>query len=358
MPSHIGKYSIISVLRKPRVGIVYKAFDATVRRHVALKAIRLDVFEDEEPEDRFASRFWNEVRAVGDLRHPGIVAVYDVGRDDTYAFMAMEMVEGRTLDEHFAARTRFDAMQVVRFVISLLDALAHIHHHDVWHRDLRPENLVVTEGGQAKIIDFFLAHLESSTLTAVGQIVGSQGYLAPEQYVGGAVDHRADIFSVGVLLYRMLVGEQPFTGTAAVIMQKTCQETPGLPSQRAAGRVSAAFDPVVMRALAKNPAARFQSATAFREALYEAAHPHAAAPAAAAAVQSPAPPASAHGFDPRFVAELQTRLVSYIGPRASEAVMRVLKPGMTQAGAVAYLAAEITDEKERLQFLGEMRAQL
>jgi len=262
----------------------------------------------------------------------------------------MELTEGRTLAEHFEARARFDLPQTVHFVASLLDALAHIHRHAVWHRDLRPENLVVTDSGEAKIIDFFLAHLESSTLTGVGQIVGSQGYLAPEQYLGGAVDHRVDIFSVGVLLYRLLTGEQPFAGPAAVIMQKTCQEDPLPPSQRAGVRPLAALDPVVMRALAKDPAARFQSAVAFRDALLVAVDPTRAAPA-------PAPAAGA-GFDPRFVAELQTRLAAFIGPGAADAVRRVVKPGMTQAGAVAYLAAEIPDEKERLQFLGQMRAHL
>ena len=151
----------------------------------------------------------------------------------------------------------------------LLAALAYAHEHGVVHRDIKPANLLVTARGQLKVTDFGIAHIESSTLTVVGSVAGTPSYMAPEQFCGDSVDGRSDLFSAAVVLYQMLTGERPFAGPPASVMQQVLRDTPPRPTQCNPG-LPAALDAVLMRALAKDRAARYQTPAELRAALCEA----------------------------------------------------------------------------------------
>jgi serine/threonine-protein kinase len=265
-PAQLGKYAISEVLGKGAMGVVYKGFDPHIRRVVALKTIRKDLV-DEEQAATLLARFRNEAQAAGRLSHPGIVGVYEWGEADDVVFLAMEYVEGHSLREYFVRGTRFDERDAVSVMVQLLDALQYAHEQGVWHRDIKPANLIVMKNGKLKIADFGIARIESSTLTQVGAIMGTPGYMAPEQYAGGAVDWRADIFSAGVVMYQLVSGVRPFTGAAEAIAYKICHEQAAAPSAADPGRGAAHLDAVVMTALAKDPQQRFQDARAFRDAV-------------------------------------------------------------------------------------------
>jgi serine/threonine-protein kinase len=212
LPERLGKYSIVEVLGKGAMGVVYKAFDPHIRRTVALKVIRKEIIDDDQSATLIA-RFKNEAQAAGRLTHPGIVAVYEYGEDEAVAYIAMEYVQGKGLREYFQRGTRFGLGDVVSIMTQLLDGLGYAHEQGVIHRDIKPANIIIMGNGKLKVADFGIAHLDSSKLTHLGTVMGTPGYMAPEQYSGAAVDRRADIFSSGVVLYQLLTGVKPFTGT-------------------------------------------------------------------------------------------------------------------------------------------------
>ncbi|HEX7250523.1 MAG TPA: serine/threonine-protein kinase, partial [Burkholderiales bacterium] len=269
VPAQLGKYTISEVLGKGAMGVVYKGFDPHIRRTVALKTIRKDLVDDEQ-EATLLARFHNEAQAAGRLSHPGIVGVYEWGEEGDVAFLAMEYVEGNSLREYFVRGTRFDTRDTVSVMVQVLDALQHAHEQGVWHRDIKPANIIVMKNGKLKIADFGIARIDSSNLTQIGAIMGTPGYMSPEQYSGAMVDWRADLFSAGVVMYQLLTGERPFTGSAESIAYKVCHEKPRLPSEVDPARCSEQFDAVVMAALAKKPEDRFQEARAFRDAVLDA----------------------------------------------------------------------------------------
>jgi len=268
-PTQLGKYSVSEMLGRGSMGVVYKGFDPHIRRTVALKTIRKDLADDDQAATLLA-RFKNEAQAAGKLTHPGIVGVYEWGETGDLVFLAMEYVEGNSLREYFVRGTRFDAANTVSVMAQLLDALHYAHEQGVWHRDIKPANIIIMTSGKLKIADFGIARIETSNLTHTGVVMGTPGYMAPEQYRGPAVDWRADIFSAGVVLYQLLTGSRPFTGSAESIAYKICHVHPPLPSEADPGRCTTQFDAVTMTALAKQPSERFETAAAFRDALLRA----------------------------------------------------------------------------------------
>jgi serine/threonine-protein kinase len=265
-PRQLGKYAISEVLGKGAMGVVYKGFDPHIRRTVALKTIRRELVDDDQGAMLLA-RFQNEAQAAGRLSHPGIVAVYEWGEAGELAYLAMEYVQGNSLREYFNRGTRFETRDAVSIMAQLLDALHYAHEQGVWHRDIKPANLIIMNNGKLKIADFGIARIDTSNLTQAGAILGTPGYMAPEQYSGDTVDWRADIFSAGVVLYQLLTGVRPFIGSTESIAYKICHEEPALPSEADPGRCTTQFDAVAMKALAKRPAERYQDALAFRDAL-------------------------------------------------------------------------------------------
>jgi serine/threonine-protein kinase len=246
------------------MGVVYKSFDPVIRRSIALKTIRKELLADEQEAATFGARFRNEAQAAGRLLHPGIVAVYEYGEDDQFAFIAMEYVEGSSLRQYFERKVRFEERDVVSIMAQLLDALQYAHDQGVWHRDIKPANIIIMNNGRIKVADFGIARVESSTLTQAGAVMGTPGFIAPEQYLGKEVDHRVDIFASGVVLYELLTGEAPFSGSREGVMYKVCHENAQPPSVVATKPSLARFDAIVLRALAKRPPDRYPAADRFR----------------------------------------------------------------------------------------------
>ena len=262
----LGKYEIIGLLGGGSMGKVYKAFDPLIRRTVAIKTIRKELLEHHEASAMLA-RFKNEAQAAGRLSHPGITSIYDYGDEESVAYIVMEYVQGNGLDEYFKRGTRFSVQDLISIMVQLLDALDFAHEQGIVHRDVKPSNLMVMNNGRLKVADFGIARIDTSDLTQVGMIMGTPGYMAPEQYVDSDIDRRADIFAAGVIFYQLLAGVKPFTGNMDLICHKIRNEDPVLPSQVDPARDLFHFDSVVLKALAKKPAQRYESAKAFRDAI-------------------------------------------------------------------------------------------
>jgi len=269
-PERLGKYEIVEVLGKGAMGVVYRAFDPDIHRTVAIKTIRKELVDDQERAAMMFARFKNEARAAGRLSHPGIVAVHDYGDTGAVTYIAMEFVQGMSLRDYFNRGTRFQERDIVSIMAQLLEALQHAHEQGVWHRDIKPANLIVMNNGRVKIADFGIAKVETSQLTQTGLVMGSPGYMAPEQYTGGGVDWRADLFAAGVVMYQLLTGVRAFAGTTEQMAYKICHTSPPPVSESDPGQGWERYDAVMTRALAKEPDARFQTAESFRAAILEA----------------------------------------------------------------------------------------
>jgi serine/threonine-protein kinase len=250
-PARLGKYEITEVLGTGAMGVVYKGFDPGIRRIVAIKTIRRELITGDRPATAMLARFRNEARAAGRLSHPGIVAVHDYGEDAEVAYIAMEYVEGNSLREYFARGVKFSERDAISIVSQLLEALAHAHERRVWHRDIKPANLIVMTNGRVKVADFGIARIEASDLTLTGAVMGTPGYMAPEQYAAAAIDHRADVFAAGVVFYQLLTGSRPFIGTTEQIAYAICHTEAARPSVVDPGKGWERYDALVAKALAK-----------------------------------------------------------------------------------------------------------
>jgi len=266
MPEQLGKYTTTEVIGRGAMGTVYKGFDPHIRRNVAIKTIRRELLENSEGASLLA-RFQNEAQAAGRLSHPGIIAVYDYGEDESLAYIVMEYVDGSGLDQYFKREVSFSEQDLVSIMAQLLEALDFAHGQGVVHRDIKPSNLIIMTNGRLKIADFGIARIDTSELTQVGMIMGTPGYMAPEQYLNHDVDGRADIFAAGVIFYQLLSGVKPFVGSSELICHRICNENPLPPSQVNTGRAMTHFDNIVAKALAKKPEDRFQTTQEFRLAI-------------------------------------------------------------------------------------------
>lgn len=267
----LGKYEIRRELGKGAMGVVYEGFDPVIERTVAIKTIRSEQLEKSQAVEILA-RFKREAQAAGRLNHPNIVAIYDYdevvaeGESARVAFIAMEFIKGRELKDYFDANQRFVLKEIERIMGELLDALNHAHTHGVVHRDMKPANVILLADGRVKVADFGIARIETSELTQAGTVLGTPSYMSPEQFLGQPVDGRSDLFSCGVMLYQFLTGEKPFTGTVTTIMHKVLKEEP-LPPSMLNVTLPPTWDAVVKKAMAKNPAERYQTAAEFAAAI-------------------------------------------------------------------------------------------
>lgn len=251
-----GRYQILERLGAGGMGVVYQAHDTWLDRTVAVKVLRPELAADRE----FLRRFRREARAAASLSHPNIVSVFDVGQEGEIHYLVMEYVPGSTLQQRLE-RGPLSPEEVLRIVSLVAAALEHAHAHDVVHRDIKPQNILLGSGGQVKVTDFGIARAGvASTVTHAGAIVGSVHYLAPEQIQGNPGDRQADIYSLGIVLYQMLTGQVPFQGDNPIsVALKHVQEEPP-PVRRLASRTPPELERVVRKALRKNPEERYASA--------------------------------------------------------------------------------------------------
>ncbi|MFL6626449.1 MAG: protein kinase domain-containing protein, partial [Vitreoscilla sp.] len=261
VPKQLGKYQIRRAIGKGAMGIVYEGFDPVIDRVVAIKTIKKDELDAEEAEEH-SRRFLIEAKAAGRLNHKNIVGIYDYGEERGLSFIVMEFVQGKELKSFFAAKHPFSMSQIVRLMGELLDALGYSHSRGVIHRDVKPDNIFVTDDGSVKLGDFGIARIDSTSKTHAGTVLGTPSYMAPEQIRGETADARSDLYAAGVILYQFLVGERPFSGGMVAVMQKVLMEAPKPPSSHNPS-IPEAIDVVVLKALAKVPTERFTSASEF-----------------------------------------------------------------------------------------------
>jgi serine/threonine-protein kinase len=263
-PTTIGKYQVQDVLGQGGMGIVYRALDPLIQRTVAIKTITKSALDPADLQYAL-TRFRHEAQAVGRLTHPRITAIYDYGEDADTAYIVMELVNGQSLFHHMQNQARFELKEVGELIRQLLDGLGYAHSLGVFHRDIKPSNILINNDGRLKLTDFGIARLDSSTLTQVGEIMGSPGYMSPEQFLGTDIDARSDLYSVGVIAYELLTGRRPFIGNNAEVMRQALNERPINPSEYNP-KISVQLDWAIQKALAKKPAERFQTAKEFADA--------------------------------------------------------------------------------------------
>ncbi|VAW84007.1 Serine/threonine protein kinase [hydrothermal vent metagenome] len=264
-PQTIGKYNIERVLGRGSMGVVYLGYDPFMERKVAIKTLRPDLLQDDSA--RFAKRFHSEAKAYGRLLHPNIVTCYSYDETNDLTYIVLEYVEGVTLKQFFSQNDDIELSQSFAIIREILAALKYAHSKGVIHRDIKPANLMFAENGQIKVTDFGIARIDTQNLTQTGSLIGSPGFMSPEQFTGKAVDHRTDLFSVAVILYQLLTGKKPFRGSdLGEILHSVLSEEPQAPSLLNP-LLSTELDRVVLKALNKKPDDRYQSAEEFIDVL-------------------------------------------------------------------------------------------
>lgn len=269
-PSRFGRYLVEGVLGRGAMGLVYLAEDPLIGRRVAVKVIRAEPgLDPEEAEDRRV-RFEREFRSAGTLSHPNIVTVYDVGHETGASFIAMEYVQGESLQQLMQRSTVLAPRAACDLLLQIAAGLDFAHQAGIVHRDVKPANILLSRDNQAKITDFGVAKQASVTLTRTGTVLGTPAYMSPEQITGAEITGASDQFSLAIIGYELLTGARPFAGEAApTVLYKIVQEPPPPPSSLNQG-LAPAVDAVLAQALAKKPSARFPSCVALVRALREA----------------------------------------------------------------------------------------
>ncbi len=267
--SNIGRYTIESTLGQGGMGRVHLARDPVIGRNVALKVISIRPDLSEEEAGQYRERFLREAQAAGALIHPNIVAVHDIGQDPASGspYIVMEHVPGRDLKKVILSRAPLPPDEAVGIVVQIAQALDYAHRRGIVHRDIKPANVLITDQGRVKITDFGVARLPGSDLTRSDQFVGSPGFMSPEQLKGAPVDGRADLFSLGVILYELLTGKAPFEGETVSEVLYRISTQPAEPPSEAHSGVSPDFDRVLEKALSKDPEGRFQTGREMVDAL-------------------------------------------------------------------------------------------
>jgi serine/threonine-protein kinase len=267
----LGRYELTRVLGKGAMGVVYEGRDPNLDRRVAIKTVKVENLSEEAAAE-YEHRFRTEARSAARLQHPNIVSVYDSDRDGDTAFLVMEYIQGDDLKHHLDRGVRYSLEQSLKMVRDLLSALDYAHKQGIVHRDIKPANLLIEPGGRVKLTDFGVARIQDSSESTrtQGSMVGTLKYMSPEQVQGQKIDTRADLFSVGVVLYQLLTDKRPFDGDNDFsIIHQIIGHSPPPPSSFNA-RLPAAIDAVVARALAKNRDERFATARDFAVALQSA----------------------------------------------------------------------------------------
>src|ERR671931_1969039 len=254
-----GRYRIMRKLGAGGMADVYLAEDQELGRRVAIKILN----DRHAADDQFIERFRREAKNAAGLSHPNIVSIYDRGTAEGTYYIAMEYLDGRSLKEMIIGRGPAPIKTAIEYARQILGAVGFAHRNGIVHRDIKPHNVLVSPEGRLKVTDFGIARSGASQMTEAGSIIGTAQYLSPEQARGTPVDERSDLYSVGIVLYEMLTGQVPFTGdTPLEIAMKHLSAVPKPPSELRP-EVPHDLDLIVLRALAKNPDERYQTAEEF-----------------------------------------------------------------------------------------------
>jgi serine/threonine protein kinase len=261
-PTKLGRYEIVDEIGKGAMGVVYLARDPLIGRLVALKTFRIGYSIRDVELEQFRARFIREAQSAGILSHPNIVTIHDVVEEseDGLAFIAMEYVRGTNLKSLLQGDQPLSLPFVVDAIAQVADALDYAHSHRVIHRDVKPANILITADNRVKITDFGIARLDTSNLTQEGQLLGTPNYMAPEQIQGKEVDHRADLFALGVVLYEMLTRHKPFQGENLTVVSHRIVYDHFTPPREFLREMPPGIEPILDKALEKEPARRYQRA--------------------------------------------------------------------------------------------------
>jgi eukaryotic-like serine/threonine-protein kinase len=265
-PQKIGKYTIIERIGRGGMGYVYRAVDPLLKRDVALKTMLKDVSDDPD----LRSRFMREAQSAGGLRHPNIVTIYDLGEDEQGCpFIAMEFLTGTDLEQIIKNKVDILLPKKLDIIIQTCMGLGYAHNNGIVHRDIKPANIRLLDNGEVKIMDFGIAKITASQFTKTGMVMGTPHYMAPEQIRGEKVDRRADIFSVGVVLYELLTYRKPFPGDnpTTVLFKIIHSEPEPLTDPQFVPPLG--LDEIVQKALAKKPEDRYQDCEAVADDLLQ-----------------------------------------------------------------------------------------
>ena len=262
LPERFGRYEVLAEIGDGAMGRVYAAWDPAVSRKVAVKTVKTEYLTPETTPE-YRRRFRREAQAAGGLNHPSIVRVFDVGED----YLVMEYVEGRTLQRIIREEGRIAPRTALRLLGPVAEAVDYAHEAGVVHRDIKPANVIVQPDGRPTLMDFGVAHVRASVMTAAGEILGSPSYMSPEQIAGQEVTARSDVYSLAVVAYEMLTGQPPFQGKTITQIIYRVMHDPAPPPRQWNSALPSCYDDVFSRALAKDPARRFATAVDFVAAL-------------------------------------------------------------------------------------------
>jgi len=258
--SNFGRYKVLEPIGRGAMGMVYKGLDPAIDRPVALKTIRLDNIVNSNDMFELKERLTREAKAAGQLSHPNIVTIYDVGEERSLQYIAMEYLDGQTLEALLEAGHQWDYKTLCKLMIQVCEALDFAHDRGIVHRDIKPANIMILGDDRIKVMDFGIARFDQSNITQSGVALGTPNYISPEQLKGQAVDRRSDLFSLGVVFYELLTSQKPFKGdTISALIYSILHTTPPPPSEINLD-VPRIFDKIVAKALAKDPDIRFQTA--------------------------------------------------------------------------------------------------
>jgi serine/threonine-protein kinase len=340
----IGRYKIVRELGRGAMGVVYHAIDPNIGRPVAIKTIHFGGNRKPEEIERQRERLFREARSAGMLSHPGIVTIYDVEQQGDLAYIAMEYVDGPTLDQMLSEPEPLSGERMFSILGQTAVALDYAHSKGIVHRDIKPANIMLSGDGTAKIADFGIAKITAAeNLTMTGTIVGTPHYMSPEQVQGQPVDGRSDQFSLAVIGYEMLTGEKPYTGEhLTTVVFKIVAEEP-VPPHRLNPSLSSGIENVLRKALAKKPDGRYRNCQEFTEALEKAC-------------------AATKGWKPMLRGGLLNAptMVDVKAPQlpVAGAATSVLPPPRRKAGGGGTTTTTTTEGKRKSGFLGFLLAVL
>jgi len=249
----LGKYKIEGIIGRGAMGIIYEAYDQALQRKVAIKTMTSELINDPE----LRRRFYREARAAGNLRHPNIITIFDMGEDGETPYIVMELLHGIDLSAMIKENKNWPIAKILFISIQVAKGLHYAHAQGIVHRDIKPANVYICDDGMVKILDFGVAHVLSSTLTQTGKLLGSLGYMAPEQVMGKKVDGRSDIYSVGVILYELLTGLKPFIERDITNTIQAILKNPPVPVKKLREDCPPALSKIIMKCLQKTRDARF-----------------------------------------------------------------------------------------------------